>query len=88
MWLEVCYVLALIFPTSTVPVNTENLTKSILVYEDDVELKTTQAMLVDEIVKVQESTTTAADKIRRWPMNLDGFVVVPVEFDAKSGYCK
>ena len=89
-WLEVSLLLALIFQTSTIPANTENETNTTTtpLYEDDVKLTSRQANLVDKIVKNNKSKTSGTYKIRYWPLNHEGSVVIPLEFDATSGYCK
>lgn len=86
-WLGVIFLLALIFQTSTIPVSTENETNPTTtpLDEHDVELTSKLPKLTDLIAKHNKSKTA---KIRHWPLNLEGFVVIPIEFDATSGYCK
>ena len=86
--MKVTFLLALVFQASTNPVMTGFEMNPPGLYEGDIVLTSEQAKLVDEIERGIRPNTVITDGTRRWPMNLEGFVVVPIEFDADSGYCK
>ena len=88
MLLKVTFLLAVVFQALTSPLKSGFEMNPPDLYEGDIVLTSEQAKLVDEIEKGIRTSTVLTDVTRRWPMNIDGYVVVPIEYDAASGYCK
>ena len=88
MLLKVTVLLALVFQASSNPLKNGFEMNPPDLYEGDIVLTSEQAKLVDEMQKGIRPNTVWSDETRRWPMNIDGYVVVPIEYDADSGYRK